>query len=75
MGSRGGFELESEVVAALPIVEHFFSRIGLAETLGSYLPSNDARLRLDPAVVIALVVANIVVSHRPLYAISEWAGA
>jgi len=75
VASPGGFELESEGIGALPIVKHFFARIGLAETLGSYLPSNDARLRLDPAVVIAVVVANIVVSHRPLYAISEWAGA
>ena len=75
MASPGGFELDSKQVGCLPIVEHFFSRIGLAETLLGYLPNDDARLRLDPAIVIALVVANIVVSHRPLYAISEWAGA
>lgn len=75
MVSPGGFELDSEQVGCLPIVKHFFSRIGLAETLLGYLPNDDARLRLDPAIVIALVVANIVVSHRPLYAISEWAGA
>jgi hypothetical protein len=75
VGSRGDFELESEGVGALPIVKHFFSRIGLAGILDKYLPADDARLRLDPAVIIALVVANIVVSRRPLYALSEWAGA
>jgi len=75
MASPGGFELDSERVGGLPIVGHFFSRIGLAETLDKYLPADDARLRLAPAVVIALVVANIVVSRRPLYALSEWAGA
>lgn len=38
----------------------------------AYVANDDARLRLDPAVVIAVVVANIVVSHRPLYGIGEW---
>jgi len=35
VASPGGFELESEGVGDLPIVEYFSSRIGLAETLGS----------------------------------------
>jgi len=75
MASPGGFEADSERVGGLAIVGHFSSRIGLAETLEKYLPADDARLPLAPAVVIALVVTNIVVSHRPLYALSEWAGA
>lgn len=74
MATPEGFELESEGIGALPIVKHFFEQIGLRETLTTYLVNNDARLRLDPAVVIAILVANIVISHRPLYGIGEWAG-
>ncbi len=39
------------------------------------MPADDARLALEPAVVIAAVVANLAVEHRPLYALSEWAAA
>jgi transposase len=74
MATPEGFELESAGIGALPIVQHFFERMGLRETLNAYLVNNDARLRLDPAVVIAVLVANIIISHRPLYGISEWAG-
>jgi len=34
---------------------------------------HDARLRLAPAAVIAVVVRDIVVGHRPVYALGEWA--
>lgn len=39
----------------------------------SYLPDDDVRLRLPPATVIGVAVANIVVAHRPVYALAEWA--
>jgi len=47
--------------------------MGVAEHLATYLPADDARLRLTPAAVIALVVRNIVAGHRPVYALGEWA--
>jgi transposase len=72
MASREDFELASDGIGPLPIVKHFFERMGLAKALNTYVANDDARLRLDPAVVIAVVVANIVVSHRPLYGIGEW---
>jgi transposase len=37
------------------------------------VPCEDVRLRLDPAVVIELLVRNIIVAHRPVYALGEWA--
>ena len=73
MGTSGKFELSSELIGCLPIVQHFLARMGVAECLERHLPDNDARLRLAPAVVIGAVVRNIVVSHRPVYAIGEWA--
>jgi len=72
-GTSGKFELSSELIGCLPIVQHFLARMGVAECLERHLPDNDARLRLAPAVVIGAVVRNIVVSHRPVYAIGEWA--
>ena len=75
MTSDGPFELESERLGALPIVDHFLRRVGFDERLERYLPRNDRRLRLVPGAVCGVVVRNIVVRHRPLYAIAEWAAA
>lgn len=73
MCGTGQFELGSEAVGALPIINHFLARIGVGELLARHLPHDDARLRLAPAVVIGLVVRNLIVSHQPVYALGEWA--
>jgi len=73
MPGPGEFELRSEAVGSLPVVNHFLARMGLADRLRAYLPHDDARLRLAPAAVIGVVVRNIVVGHRPVYALGEWA--
>jgi hypothetical protein len=67
------FKLSTETLGALPIVKHFPVRMGIAGHLEAYLRNDDARLRPAPAVVIGAVVRNIIVSHRPVYAIGEWA--
>ncbi len=72
-GGSGRFELDSQTLGALPVLNHFLDRMHLGERLARYLPADDARLRLDPAVVIGLLVRNIVISHRPVYALGEWA--
>ena len=73
MSAPGPFDLDSQTLGALPIVNHFLHRMGLAGHLARHLPCEDARLRLDPAVVIGLLVRNIIVAHRPVYALGEWA--
>ena len=67
------FTLRSQSRGALPLLNYFLARMGLAERLQSYLPRDDARLRLAPAAVIGLLVRNIVVARRPLYGLAEWA--
>ena len=67
------FELRSQRMGALPLLGYFLERMGLAEHLQSYLPRDDARLRLAPAAVIGLLVRSIVVAQRPLYGLAEWA--
>ena len=69
------FTLASRQLGALPLVAHFARRIGLPGLLDRWVPPDDARLALDPATVLAIVVANLCIEHRPLYALGEWAAA
>ena len=73
MTTPGQFGLRSQHLGCLPIIDFFLARMGLAEHLRTYLPAGDARLRLAPSAVIAVVLANIVAGHRPVYALGEWA--
>ncbi len=69
----GPFELVSYRLGALPLVNHFWDRIGLDALLARWLPGRDRRFRLDPAVAIRLVVVNLLVGRTPLYGLGEWA--
>jgi transposase len=69
------FGLRSQTLGCLPVLNFFLDRLGLAERLGRYLPSEDARLRLAPAAVVGVVVVNIAVRHLPVYALGEWAAS
>ena len=75
MTTLGQFTLQSQNLGCLPIVNFFLARMGVADHLRTYLPPGDARLRLTPAAVVEVVVRNLVVGHRPVYALGEWAGA
>ena len=65
----GPFTLRTETLGALPIVNHFLARMSLDAIIDAHLPANDARLRLDPAVVIGLLVRNLTIDHQPIYAL------
>jgi transposase len=71
--SGSGFELHSERVGALPIVNWFLARIGLDDALAAHVPGQDRRLRLAPAAVLGVVIRNLIVDHEPVYALAEWA--
>ena len=73
LGSSGPFELSSQRLGALPIVNHFLDRMGLPALLERYLPAEDPRLLLAPARAVRLVVANLLSGRSPLYALGEWA--
>lgn len=70
---RSQFELHSERVGALPIVNWFLARIGLDEALAAHVPADDRRLRLAPGRALGVVVRNLIVDHEPVYALGEWA--
>lgn len=67
------FTLRNELLDALPIVEHVMIRLGLDELLDTYVPARDGRVLLAPARALSVLVANLAISHAPVYALSEWA--
>lgn len=69
----GGFALRSQTVGALPIVNRFLARMGLENVLDGYMPQDDKRIKLPPGRGVALLVRNLMVARKPLYAIGEWA--
>ena len=66
-------QLDSELLGATPVINHLLGRMGLAGSLDRFVPHDDARLRLAPAVVLGVVVRNLVTHREPVYALGEWA--
>ena len=75
MSGTERFGLDSVRLGALPVVDHFLRRIGLDEHLERFVPITDKRLRLAPGAVLGVLVRNLVIRHRPLYGLGEWASA
>lgn len=69
----GPFELRTELLGPLPVVNHFWDRLGLDRLLAAYLPAGDARLRLTAGTAIGVVVRNLVLHREPVYALERWA--
>lgn len=72
-GASGPFELASQRLGPLPVVNHFLARLGLHRLLEQYLPAEDRRLKLAPAAAISVVVRNLVLHREPVYALADWA--
>jgi len=75
MTSTGPFELESQRLGALPIVDRFLARMGVAALLDRHLPAGDARVSLPAATAIGVLVRNLCLEREPLYGLADWAGA
>ena len=69
----GPFQLGSQHLGALPIVDRFLGRVGLQVLLERHLPPGDARVALPAATVIGVLVRNLCVAREPLYGLAEWA--
>jgi len=72
-GAGVDYTLDSSVLGAMPVINHFVDRLGIAEALDRHVPADDARLALAPAAALGVVVRNLAVCHEPLYALGEWA--
>ena len=72
MGGEQAFTLQSDVLGALPLINHFLSRLQVSQLLERFVPHDDARLALAPAAVFGVLVRNLVIHKEPVYALSEW---
>jgi len=69
------FELESTRLGALPIIDRFLERMGVAGLLDRHLPAADARVGLPAGTVIGVLICNLCVEREPLYGLADWAGS
>jgi transposase len=69
------FALDTDELGALPIINAFCDRLGLDRLLERFVGHDDVRLKLAPATALGVVVRNLLVSRRPVYALGEWAAA
>lgn len=68
-----GFQLESNVVGAFPLVNHFLKRLRFEQILRKHLPPPDPRALLPTASALGFLLRNLVLAHVPLYSLGEWA--
>ncbi len=67
------FQLRSQRLGPLPIVDRFLGRIGLRALLERHLPAGDRRVALPAAIAVGLLVRNLCIAREPLYGLREWA--
>jgi transposase len=65
--------LRSEKIGALPIINHFISRLRLEQWLDEHLPPEDKRVKVPATKALLVLVRNLLISREPLYGIGEWA--
>jgi len=75
MTTSDPFDLQSQRLGALPIIDRFLGRMGLQCLLDRHLPAGDARVSLPAATAIGVLVANLCVEREPLYGLANWAGS
>ncbi len=66
------FQLHSQTLGALPILNAFLVRLGIDELLARALPA-DARGALAPATALGVLARAIAEGRGPLYELNEWA--
>jgi transposase len=71
--SNASYLLDTRVLGALPVVNHFLGRLGLPRLLAEYLPAGDRRVKLAPAAAVGVVVRNLVLGREPVYGLGRWA--
>ena len=69
----GRHVLRSATVGALPILDHFLSRMRLKDYLRAALPPEDRRTKLSPVQALLVLLRNLLLSREPIYGMGEWA--
>jgi transposase len=60
-------ELRTERLGPLPIVNHFWDRLGLADLFERFVPTKDRRCSLSYAKGMGVLVRSILVEREPIY--------
>ncbi|RJP32581.1 MAG: IS1634 family transposase [Actinobacteria bacterium] len=68
---QGPFELSSERLGPLPLLNHFISILGLAELIDAAVPTSDGRCRLAYAKAVGVLVRSIACEREPVYRLAE----
>ena len=61
------FNLLTERLGPLPLVNHFMARLDLEETLEHFVPTRDGRCRLPYAKALGVLIRSIIVEREPIY--------
>lgn len=67
------FQLHSQTVGALPLVNHFLSRLRFSQLLANRLPPANPRSLIDPAATLTALLRCLILRRSPLYSVIEWA--
>jgi transposase len=61
------FDLVSERLGPLPLVNHFIEQLGIEETFERFVPTQDGRCRLPYAKGLGVLLRSIIVEREPIY--------
>lgn len=68
---RRDFELRTERLGPLPLVNHYLERLGLLALFDRFVPTSDGRTRLDYATGLGVLLRSILTEREPLYRLGE----
>lgn len=68
------FELESEMLGALPIINRFLERLHIDDALKRGLQHNNSHpCDVSPDLCLGVLLRNVILGKEPVYALKEWA--
>jgi transposase len=65
------FELRTERLGPLPLVNHYVERLGLASLFDRFVPTPDRRTRLRYSTALGVLLRSILTEREPLYRLGE----
>ena len=73
MARATSFDLDTQQVGALPLVNYVLERLLIEPLLDRFLPRPHPHARITPRQALGVLVRNLALARVPLYALGEWA--
>ena len=67
------FQLKTDLLGPLPVINHFLDRLGVDRRLARWLPETDASVQMTPAQALGVALRQLCLGREPLYALAQWA--